>query len=182
MDIAINTQNLHPSTEACLEAMQWLHAQQAFSQILDMGCGNGILSVTAAAIWDAQVLAVDIAPKAVQDTQATIAEYALEGRVQALHSDGFYNPNVGKAAPYDLIMCNLLADTLLSMAKTIQKHLKADGFCIFSGILTWRAAEIEQAFTALGFEFIHHITRNPWECFVLRHRPATFEKPHVTKA
>src|SRR5438128_825301 len=138
MPLKIDTAGLHPSTESCLKALEWLDARAEFANILDMGCGNGILSLAAASIWDANVLAVDISEKAIEDAKRAIAAYGLEERVTALRSDGFAEAEIRVRAPYDLIICNMLADFQLANAKNIQSCVKKGGYCLLSGILTWR--------------------------------------------
>lgn len=169
MSFAITAENIHPSTEACLEALGWLQERVLCRNILDMGCGHGILSVAAASIWEeAALLAVDIAPLAVEDTKENIERYALQARMSAIRSDGFLHPNITARAPFDLIIANLLPDTLLSMAQHITRHLSTDGHLLLSGILQWRAADIETAFLGLEFEIINKISKNTWQCYVMR--------------
>lgn len=166
MPLAINTQNLHPSTAACLEMMQALQ-EHPFTNILDIGCGNGILSLVAAHAWPGDVLAVDIAQKAVDETLRAIASYGLQDRVNAIRSDGFSHPLISKTAPYDLILCNLLADVQLRFALDIKNHLAQGGFCILSGILEWRAGEMEQAAVELGLAIESKIVFSPWVAYTL---------------
>ena len=81
MPLAINTQHLHPASALCLEALQWLHAREEFANILEIGCGSGILSVACASIWDANIIAADISPKAVFKANAGLENNAGFPRV-----------------------------------------------------------------------------------------------------
>lgn len=171
--IALSTEGLHPSSELCLEALHWLHSRADFSHILDLGCGNGFLSLTCASIWDASVLAADISPKAVADTHAQIIAHGLESRIEAVRSDGFSNPLITQRAPYDLIICNLLAELLTGMALEVKKHTKPVGYCIFSGILDWKAADTKAIYTGLGFEILQEFNQSPWQAWLLKAPAAT---------
>lgn len=176
MHFALDTANLHPTTEACLKSLQRLQQRNDFRNVLEIGCGNGILALTAAHVWPhAHVLAADISPKAVDDTKRRTAEYRLEHRIHAVHSDGFLHPETRNRAPYDLMICNLLADTLLRLTRDIYHHMENNGYLLISGILAWRSEEIETAFMGLGAEIIERNEFLSWASYLLH-------KPIVTKA
>ena len=170
MPIALDTQGLHPTTDACLEMLQSLQDNHEFSRILEIGCGNGILSIIAASIWDAPVLAVDISQKAVEDTRHAVVEYELEDLITVERSDGCSHPSVARNAPYDLVICNLLADVLLQIAHDVVNLIKSDGYCLFSGMLEWRSQEVVNVYESLGFEIIQKKTFSPWQLLLLRHK------------
>lgn len=172
--LQLETQNLHPSTLLCLEALQRLHLSHDCHDILDLGCGNGILSVVAAQIWPkAQVVAADISPKAVDNANAVFKEKQLESHVRAIRSEGFSHPLIGERAPYDLIFCNLLASVLLPYAPDIKKHIKTGGYVILSGIQAWQGTGIEHAYKGLGFEIIDKIELSPWLAYIACHKKET---------
>jgi ribosomal protein L11 methyltransferase len=173
MTIAIDTIGLHPASVLCLEAMHWLHEKTDATNILEIGCGNGILSVAAASIWGAKVIAADISPNAVADTTANIARHGLEAFITAVRSDGFDHPEIRQNAPYDLILCNVLAELLARLGPDIKKSLKTNGYIIMSGILAWKAPELELAYKGLGFEIAHKISNSPWNCYILCHNCKT---------
>jgi ribosomal protein L11 methyltransferase len=160
--IALDTQGIHPSTAGCLEALGWLHERIAPARVLDMGCGNGILAATAALLWDAPVLAADISPKALEDAATRLSAQGLSERVQLVRSDGFSAPLIRQQAPYGLIIANLLAELQLSLAAEMKKHLAPGGHLLLSGVLRWKLAEVQAAFSSLNIEFIHEIEHSPW--------------------
>ncbi len=169
----LETEGAHPSTLLCLTALQNL-ADRDFHNILDMGCGNGILAVTAAHLWPtAHVLAADISPKAVEDATTAFARHGLKSRATAIRSDGFSQAHLRENAPYDLICCNLLAGVVTGMAKDMKKCLKPDGYALISGIMAWQATEMEQVYTGLGFEIIDKIADSPWLATTLCHKSDT---------
>lgn len=158
---------LHPTTVSCLEALQELAATQDFRRILDMGCGDGMLSVMAAHWWQkAQVVAADIAEQAVADTQALVVAQGIGARVTALRSDGFSNPAIAQAGPYGLIIFNLLAEPLVTLAPEVKAHVAPGGICVISGILSWLEPGVVQAYEGLGFRLVRRISREPWQTLV----------------
>ena len=165
---AVDTGNLHPTTELSLGALQRMQERGDFSRILDMGCGSGILSVVAAHGWDAKIMATDISPNAVADARQTMLAYGLQERVTVVRSDGFSAPEIGAQAPYDLIVCNLLADILVRIAPEVKSHLAPGGYAILSGSLTWLAENVEKTYAALGFEIIEKIEHSPWHAYIVR--------------
>jgi len=166
MVINLSVEGLHPTTVSCLEAMQWLAQRHRFASILDMGCGDGMLSVMAVHWWQARVLAADISAQAVADAQAVIASRELDTQIQVVRSDCFTHAAIAQEAPYDLIIFNLLAEPVLRLAPEVKMHLGANGIAIVSGILAWLEPGVVRAYEGLGFRIIHRVTREPWRTLV----------------
>ena len=167
MNFAIDTSGLHPSTTLGLSALTWLHGKTEFKNILDMGCGNGILSVASAHLWQAKVLAVDISENAVRDTQIAVEEYHLTSQITVLRSDRFMHPQIKKSAPYDLIIANQLDQWLIEMVGDIRHCLKKGGYVVTSGLLDWLAEPTKQAYHALGLEIQQEFSMPPWRACVI---------------
>src|SRR6185369_17725586 len=62
----------HPTTQLCMEALEDL--VQPGIKILDLGCGSGILAITAAKLGAGHILGLDIDPIAVKVTQENIEQ------------------------------------------------------------------------------------------------------------
>jgi ribosomal protein L11 methyltransferase len=134
-----------------------------------VGCGSGLLSIVSAGLWtNANVVATDISPQAINDTQHLCNEHGMQHRVRVIRSDGLNNEVIRNRAPYDLIICNLLAEPIIAWAPDMRAHLKADGVLLVSGILAWFAADVIATYQSLGFEVVHTITRSPWITLVLK--------------
>lgn len=173
MPLSVDISGAHPATELCLEALQWLHDGYDFTNILDMGCGNGILGSVAASVWRAAVLAVDISPKAIEDTRRHIAASNLEALVTPLRADGFSDPKIRARGPYDLIIFNLLAQSLVRMARDVTSHLSPSGIALLSGIRSWEVAGTQEAYAGLDFEIIKEMHNSPWHLLIARHKAVT---------
>ena len=126
----------HPTTRGCLEALCRLNRRHiAHNNILDMGCGSGILSVGAAALWpdSARITAVDIDDEAVIVTLQNAADNHFQNQINAYAGNGYNTPAVSQNAPYDLVLSNILARPLIEMSPALFSVLKSGGFCILSG-------------------------------------------------
>lgn len=168
MPLLIDASSLHPSTRLALTALDWLEQRIQPDAILDMGCGNAILSLTASQLWGARILACDISPHAVADSLRNIQEYAPESAITVLRSDGFSHPAIAAAAPYGLIIANLLAQWQVQMARSIEKSLHPDGYILLSGVLLWQEEGIIAAFRSINIDIIQKFNENEWQCYVAR--------------
>jgi len=168
MEIHIETNPLHPATGLCVQALAWLHERAPVANALEIGCGNGILSLAAAGLWKAPVLAVDIAQQAVEDTRAASIGHGLSQYITALRSDGFSAPEIRARAPYDLIICNFLAEPIIRMAPDMASHVAPGGVCILSGIRLWEAEAALEPYRQRGFELFHSLSAAPWVTYLMR--------------
>ncbi|MDE3060711.1 MAG: 50S ribosomal protein L11 methyltransferase, partial [Pseudomonadota bacterium] len=90
---------------------------------------------------------------------------------------GFSNPEIRRRAPYDLIICNMLAQFTVETAGQVKIHLTEGGIVILAGILAWMAGGVKSAYNGLEFEIIKEISISPWHCHILRRAGG----PAVTK-
>jgi ribosomal protein L11 methyltransferase len=164
----------HQTTAACLEAFDALLRRRRYPRVLDMGCGSAILAI-AAARADAQcrAVAVDNDPLAVRVAQDNVQRNHVASRVRTLVSDGYADPAIRRAGPFDLIFANILADPLIAMAGDLKRHLAPGGVAVLSGLLDRQAAVVLAAHRAQGLREIARVERQPWVALVLRRlRPA----------
>lgn len=167
MTIAITVEGLHPTSVACLEMLQGLEAGPR--RMLDLGCGSGILGAFVLAQWPmAELVAADISAQAVEDTKALLEAQGVLARARVFRSDGLGAPEIAALGPYDLIVCNLLAEPLLSMAPMMRQICAQGGTLMLSGILAWMAPQVEAAYREAGFNSLAQAAREPWRSYVMR--------------
>ena len=107
----------HETTALCLAVLSDLaRAPALFANVLDLGCGTGLLAIGAAKLWKRPVLASDIDPVAVEVTRENARANGVAPLVRAVAADGLTNPVLAAAAPYDLIVANILAGPLTRLA------------------------------------------------------------------
>jgi len=128
----------HPTTSLCL---QWLDGQfLKGKQVLDYGCGSGILAIAAAKLGAKTVTAIDIDPQALQATQ----DNAKRNQVNDLIST--HLPMELPEAGYDMLLANILAGPLAELADMLCATLRPGGQLVLSGILAEQADTVATAY------------------------------------
>ncbi len=134
----------HATTALCLE---WLDGADVRGKlVVDYGCGSGILAIAAARLGAAALWAVDNDPQALIATRDNAER---NGVTEALHiclPPQFADKWVGMKA--DLLLANILAGPLVSLASLFATHLKPGGRLVLSGILKTQEADIRRAYEA----------------------------------
>ncbi|TJZ87886.1 50S ribosomal protein L11 methyltransferase [Paracoccus hibiscisoli] len=160
----------HNTTKGCLEALDRL-ATDGFqaTRIADIGCGTAVLAMAAARLWPVTVLASDIDPVAVDTAAANVIANGLDGRVECLEAAGFDHPMLEGAAPYDLVLANILKQPLIDLAPDMARHVAPAGRIIMSGILTTQADEVVAAYRKAGFAPGRRDDMGDWTTLVMTH-------------
>jgi ribosomal protein L11 methyltransferase len=159
----------HGTTQGCLRALDRLDRQGIIGRnVVDIGCGTAVLAMAAAHIWPNPVLASDIDPVAVEVAAANVAANGLAGRVTCLEAEGFNTPELAEAAPFDVILANILKGPLIALAPDVAKSSAPGGHVILSGLLNEQAPAVTAAYHAQGFETAHHEEIGDWTTLTLR--------------
>jgi ribosomal protein L11 methyltransferase len=158
----------HETTTGCLLTLDNLAKQgRIFRNPLDMGCGSGILAIAIAKTWDIPVVAVDNDPESVRVTTNNATLNQCADLITAHCSEGFHSPDIHTAAPFDLIVANILAAPLMEMAEPLSKCLAPHGLVILSGLLTRHRHDILRTYAAHGIRLVSNRTLNDWEALLL---------------
>lgn len=161
----------HGSTRGCLRALEHI-AYRKPQNILDLGCGSGILAMAAAALLHRPVLATDIDPWSVRITAENAARNRLSCLIEARLGNGWSTPEIRRRAPYDLVFANILARPLCLMAKDLAAHLAPGGTAILAGLLNTQANMVLAAHRRCGLVLERRLREGDWSTLVLR-------KPHM---
>lgn len=160
----------HQTTKSCLKAISHLNQLNAAHQnILDMGTGSGILALAAAKLWanDTHITAVDIDPEAIAVTGQNAHDNQLEQALSIAVGDGYNSNLVQNNAPYDLIIANILARPLISMAPQLYAALNPGGYCILSGFVEEQEDWVIGEHTKLGLHLVELYKLDNWRAALL---------------
>ena len=160
----------HASTRMCMEAIEDVMMKDRSIKewkVLDVGCGTGILGITAAKIGAQDVICVDIDKKAVEIAGENAAINNVESSLR------ISNKNVATInEPRNLIIANLTAKLLLNLRPHLVQLLLPEGYMIISGIIELDAKNIEEHFSVDPLTLYKVITEKEWVCYVLRKNAA----------
>ena len=131
----------HPSTALCLE---WLAAQDlAGRDVIDYGCGSGILAVAAVRLGARRAVAVDHDPQALLATAENAERNGVDDRLE-VRSDRDAAP-----PPAPVVVANILAGTLVALAPRIAALVAPGGRLALAGILAEQAGDVIAAYQGL---------------------------------
>jgi ribosomal protein L11 methyltransferase len=161
----------HATTFGCLIALDHLSAGRPFRNILDLGCGSGVLAIAAARAWPHAVLhGVDIDPQSVVVARENAAVNRVGPRIAFTCGAGLSAPEIRRAAPFDLVVANILAEPLVSLAPDIRRAAMPGAVVVLSGLLTREAARVLAAYRAQGFALLSHRRYDGWSTLTLSKR------------
>ncbi len=151
----------HPTTLLSLRAARGRLADGC--DVLDVGCGTGVIAIMAAVLGAGSVRAVDVASAAVEATR----DNAVRNGVGEL-VDVDTTPASDLDGTYDLVVANILAPTLIELADDLRRLTRPDGRLVISGILAERHEHVLAALAPMTVEQTDAL--DGWAAVTLRHR------------
>ncbi|MFC5696952.1 50S ribosomal protein L11 methyltransferase [Pseudomonas sp. GCM10022186] len=129
----------HPTTALCLE---WLDSQDlAGCDVLDFGCGSGILAIAALLLGARQAVGTDIDPQALEASRDNASRNGIDPARFPV-----YLPADLPQRPAAVVVANILAGPLVSLAPQITSLVAPGGRLALSGILAEQAEEVRAAY------------------------------------
>ena len=134
----------HATTALCLKWLdKHIDKNKALKNVIDYGCGSGILAIAAAKLGAEVIHGVDIDPQAVVATQSNASNNGVAESIKTYLVDEF---DASKSEAADLLLANILANPLMALAETFANLLKSDAPIVLSGILQEQADEVLQVY------------------------------------
>ncbi len=154
----------HETTALCLEFIETL--EPAGKNVLDMGCGSGILGIGAALLGAEHIDAVDIDMVAARIAGENAEKNGLpEGKMEVYCGNVLADEALWSnfaARKYDIILANIVADIISDMLPLFDSCLKDDGHMVCSGIISPRKDFVLEALEANGFLVEELKEKNDW--------------------
>ena len=151
----------HESTKMCLEFLQEIKVEG--KSVVDVGCGSGILALSAKALGAKDIEAYDIDDIAVSAAKINAKENGFED-IKIEYSNLLEKSN----KTFDVVLANITSEVLKMLAKSLRKYVNIDGIVIISGILESLEHEVLKAFTDLDFEVMDRKHKGEWVAFKLK--------------
>ncbi|MDG9756768.1 50S ribosomal protein L11 methyltransferase [Pseudomonas sediminis] len=144
----------HPTTALCLE---WLDGQTLDNcSVIDFGCGSGILAIAALLLGAPQAVGTDIDPQALEASRDNASRNGIDPTRFPV-----YLPADMPQQPADVVVANILAGPLVSLAPQITALVKGGGRLALSGILAEQAEEVRAAYTG-AFDLDPTAVKDGW--------------------
>ncbi|MBQ6539922.1 MAG: 50S ribosomal protein L11 methyltransferase [Oscillospiraceae bacterium] len=160
----------HPTTKMCLRALETVEPEG--KDILDLGCGSGILAIAGIVLGAKSAMGCDIDPKAPEIASANAALNGINGDIFSVTSCDVlkdrYMQKKYEAKKFHIVLANIVADVILALTPLVKSWLRDGGYFITSGIIDGRENEIENKLIENGFTVIEHYNEDDWHCFLCR--------------
>ena len=151
----------HETTSMCVEFLD--KYVRPDDTVIDVGCGSGILGITASKLGAKKVIMTDI------------DECAVTATTHNMQLNGVTNGEVmlknlldDTTVKGEVIVCNIMAEVLIAFAPYIGANLLDGGTIILSGILADRLERVKQAYMDAGFIYAEQKIKGEWSALVLK--------------
>jgi len=157
---------LHPTTRLCLEQIE--QRMQPEMRVLDLGTGSGILALAAAKLGAANVYCIDNSSVAVESALDNVEMNHMSDRVNVVLGVLDETEATRLAGQYDLVLANIIARVIGSIASNLAQVLAPGGILITSGIIEDRRHEAEEPLLATGLKLIDQVMIDDWITLILQ--------------
>ncbi|NLK72188.1 MAG: 50S ribosomal protein L11 methyltransferase [Clostridiales bacterium] len=146
----------HETTSMCIELLEKYLKDDM--DVLDVGCGSGILSIAAAKLGAKNVTGVDIDLDAVSVSKENAEKNGLSDKIHIIHGDLTKDIDI-KA---DIAVANILADIVIFLSDCIEKNLKGEKIFIASGIIREKERSVIDALVDHNFKILQVLQKGEW--------------------
>ncbi|HVZ03186.1 50S ribosomal protein L11 methyltransferase [Hyphomicrobium sp.] len=161
----------HATTLGCLLVIDRLARSRPFANILDLGCGSGVLAIAAAkAMPLSRIIAADMDAQSVNVAAENIRLNGANRQIRVVRAKGIDHPEIRRRLPFELLIANILAGPLIQLAPHLAKAVETNGILVLSGILIPQAKEVAGAYAAKGFVLRRHDRITGWSTLTFARR------------
>ena len=152
----------HETTSMCVEELQKYLRPGDFC--IDVGCGSGILGISAVKLGAEKAYLTDVDPVAVKSAEHNARLNGVYEKCVVAHADLLEDTKVQG----DVVLANITGEILVRLAPSIPKNMKKTGVLILSGIIKSRLTMVKDAFLSQGLQVIKQRKKGEWYALVLR--------------
>jgi len=170
---------LHQTTKLCIEALEDLIAKKSFIDggscvpfidVLDIGCGSGILMLISLLLGARYALGCDFDPAAADNVRENARlNHINEGCFTVITGDIINNDGLIRMVRqrrYHIVACNIVADAVIGVLRMVKDFMLVDGFFIASGIIGERLDEVVSVALKGGLRINGVTEMGGWYCLV----------------
>lgn len=162
----------HYTTQLCIEEMEDYIDET--KDVLDIGCGSGILSVISLMLGAKSALAIDIDPNCIDIAYANAKRNNVNTDNYEVISGDVISDEKVKAyitkKKYPVVLANIVADVIIGIMPSVKECITDDGVFISSGIIEDRIDDVKSALEENGFEIDKISRRKDWAAIVSHKR------------
>ena len=155
----------HETTQLCIRQLI-KYIKDGHPKVLDVGCGSGILSIVALKLGASEVVGTDLDADCMISTHENMKVNHLDEKLGTFYvgnliDDVDLQKQVG-TEEYDIVVANILADVIITMAPVIPDRLRKGGYFITSGIIDFKEDEVRDAIEKTGLKVIEINHQGEW--------------------
>ena len=147
----------HHTTKLCLNMIQSLYKETTLQNVLDVGCGSGILAIAAVVLGAKSATALDIESSVIQEAKKNVDQNGFSSQIE-VHNKEIYEIDDN----YDLVIANILTEQIVKISDKLVSRLNKNGLLIVSGLRSGEKQIIIDEFSELETNFTKILTEDDW--------------------
>jgi ribosomal protein L11 methyltransferase len=152
----------HATTSLCLKILESRVSENI--DVLDIGCGSGILAIASVLLGAKRAVGVDIDSQSVKTAKENAEINKIADKCEFIHGD-LAEKVSGK---YQVICANIVADIIIKLFENVSDFMTEDGVLIISGIIDLRKDDVLTAAKSHGFTVVQEEYKDNWCAYVLK--------------
>ncbi|MGN0437559.1 MAG: 50S ribosomal protein L11 methyltransferase [Lachnospiraceae bacterium] len=163
----------HETTKLCINGLKKYINHNGTTDVLDAGCGSGILSIIAMKLGARKVYGIDIDELAVKASEENLLLNKIPKEQFTIVKgdvigDEEFAKRVASIGQYDIVVANILADVIIPLSGVIRPFMKENGVFITSGIIDTKEEAVKAALIDNGFDIVDVLHMGEWVSVVAR--------------
>ena len=148
----------HPTTRMCMELLETLIV--GGEKVIDVGCGSGILSISAAKLGAGDILGIEVESRSVEVALENCKLNGISPQVTILN--GSFPEIRVENASFDVALANIAAKVVINLSEYIAGAVAIGGRLVLSGILKDTLKDVEKEYSLYGVHFDKVLVDGDW--------------------